>query len=413
MTLIRRLAYLAVITGVIVIGAASAVRSALAAGPWYVTATGNDANACTSPAVPCGSLNSAIARAAAGDQIYVGVGVYTSLGNEVVLLDKTIHLSGGWNNAFTSQTGVSTVDGQLTRRGLTVNNGVVATLKRFVIQNGRAPQGGGIYNAGALTLTACAIQFNTAPDGGITDIGSGGGVFNTGSITVLNSRISDNYSSANLGGAGIYSTGSVTVRNSVIARNAAASRGGGLSGLAGSIVLVNTFVHQNSAYYGGGLYMYSGTGVGIYNSTIVENHAEWFGGGLVGDYAGGSLFNSIVYGNTAPNNPDCYWPWGGNGYNIIGVACAFAYVPPGGFGPDPRLMHVGETYLLLPDSPAIDGGFPLGCADPDGGWLTTDQRGTVRTLDGNADGPIMCDLGAYEFDPAHPTGLLRLPFLIR
>jgi hypothetical protein len=264
-----------------------------------------------------------------------------------------------------------------------------------------------------LTLTWSAIQFNTTPDGGLTDTGSGGGLFNTGSVTILNSRISDNYAGANYGGGGIFSTGTVMVRDSIIARNAASNRGGGLSGIGGWIVLVNTFVHHNTAYYGGALYKYADTGVSIYNSTIVDNYASWFSGGLFGDYGAGTLFNSIVYGNSAPSNPDCYPPWNGNGYNIIGVACAEAYAPPSGYGPNPRLMQVDETYVLLPDSPAIDGGFPLGCADPDGGWLTTDQRGTVRTLDGNSDGPVICDLGAYEFDPDHPTGLLYLPALTR
>ena len=45
-------------------------------------------------------------------------------------------------------------------------------------------------------------------------------------------------------------------------------------------------------------------------------------------------------------------------------------------------------------SPAIDAGNDTTCAH-------TDQRDHIRPLDGNGDGAVHCDMGAYEYLPGH------------
>ena len=55
------------------------------------------------------------------------------------------------------------------------------------------------------------------------------------------------------------------------------------------------------------------------------------------------------------------------------------------------------TLALLKSSPAIDAGANNVCAR-----VITDQRGVVRTLDGNSDGNAICDIGAVEYDGAAP-----------
>lgn len=51
-----------------------------------------------------------------------------------------------------------------------------------------------------------------------------------------------------------------------------------------------------------------------------------------------------------------------------------------------------NTQALLVGSPAIDSGSNTTCP-------STDQRGVLRSIDGDNNGSIVCDLGAYEFGP--------------
>src|SRR4030095_7281755 len=99
-----------VLTFVIGLAVVSAPQSARAAGPWYVSTTGDDNNDCLSLANPCATINGAIGKASSQDIVYVAQGIYTGSGNEVVLIDKDISLSGGWDASFTAQSGISTID---------------------------------------------------------------------------------------------------------------------------------------------------------------------------------------------------------------------------------------------------------------------------------------------------------------
>jgi hypothetical protein len=216
-----------------------------AAGPWYVGPGGNDSNACTSPATRCATINGALNKAGfvAGDTIRVQTGTYTGSGDEVVLLNKNATLSGGWNSAFSTQNGMSTIDGQGARRGVMVNIGVTARVERFVVQNGQSIfDAGGIYNFGNLTLVDNLIQNNRAGSG------NGGGVFNTspGIITITNSIIRDN--TADFGGGALNNNSTMTLNNSTIRGNA---NNGITNWNSGVLNLNSSTISGNS---GGGIY---------------------------------------------------------------------------------------------------------------------------------------------------------------
>jgi len=186
----------------------------LAAGPWYVSSSGNDANNCTAPATPCATIGAVLAKPgfAAGDTIRVATGTYTNTGSEVVLVTKSAVLSGGWNSTFTTQAGYSTLNGQDARRGLTVNFGLVVTADRFVIEHGFA-EGGGVRNSGSLTLTNSIVRDNSANSWPW----SGGGIYSSGVLHLVNSAVSGNVS-FHLGD-GIASYGTTIVDNSAIVNN--------------------------------------------------------------------------------------------------------------------------------------------------------------------------------------------------
>jgi hypothetical protein len=281
-----------------------ASQSAHAAGPWYVSTTGSDANDCLSQATTCATINGALNKPSfvAGDTILVAIGTYTGAGNEVVLLDKDASLSGGWDETFTIQGGMSTIDGEGARRGMAVNS--VTTVEAFIIQNGSASDGGGIFNSGALTLNNTTVSDNSAA-------GSGGGISNSGgTVTLNNSLVNLNTSAAPSswprgGGGGISNDGggTVTLNNSVVNGNSAAFLGGGIfNDFSGTVALNNSAVSNSVGFAGGGIFNYST--LTLTNSAVNDNSATSATDGGGGIYSLGGLLtlnNTTVSGNSAAN----------------------------------------------------------------------------------------------------------------
>lgn len=411
-----------------------------AAGTWYVSPSGNDKHACTSRKTACGSIKGVLANAGflPGDSIKVAEGTYTGKGPQVVLLDKNVNVSGGWNIKFNAQTGTSIIDAEGKRRGVVVNSNVTATLDRLQIQNGTDTVkgdgwGGGIKNFGTLTLTNSHILNNSALKH--NNGGYGAGIYSTGggSLTILNSTISNN--TAFSGGGGIYAQGTVIIRDSTISKN--------------------TIGQQNTmATHGGAAIWANGADLTIERSTISSNK-------IIGDFMGSAidassgtltLSNSTISGNKGPHEvigvhgttlnindstlanktpygiqlyaatvnlkhsvlanhstADCnLYTLVGNtfislGYNVIKQPGNCTADASDVTGTDPlldKLKNNGgttSTLALLPGSVAIDLVPTNACPPPD-----TDQRGAARPADGNNDTIASCDAGAFEFGAGVP-----------
>ena len=363
--LFRLFFVLALIIGLVVIPESQSVR---AAGLWYVSNTGNDNDDCLSAITPCATINGAIGKAAAGDTINVATGTYTGSGNEVVLVDKDATLSGGWDNSFSTQNGASVIDGEFSRRGVTVSASITTAMEHFVVQNGDLVDGkNGIDNAGNLKLEKVTVQHNgTNPgSGGVSGINNGP----TGTLTLNNSAVINNGTTNNCFG-GIWNQGSFTAINSTISGNV-----------------------SNTIYcYGAALIGY-GT-VSLKSTTIVNNIGAT---DIMGAFGTFTLKNSIIgsCGNSTSMTSQ--------GFNIISISdCPITPTTDDQFGTAgaPINLHISPlqdnggstfTHALLSLSPAIDAGDPVGCTDQDGNLLTTDQRGFARPQG------TRCDIGAYEY----------------
>jgi hypothetical protein len=249
-----------------------AAPAAVCSDTWFVAVAGDDTHDCLAPATPCATIQGAIAKAASGDSIRVRAETFLGTEDEVVLVDRDLELSGGWNEGFTLQTGSTIVDGENTRTGILVE--ATASMELFVVQHGvpGPSSAGGVSNYGTLTMTRCTVQDN-----------QGSGVRNEGTLVVDASTVSGNSSNSGAGGIVNFFFSSLILNNSTVSGNHSTSEGGGLSVGAGTVSLNSTTVTNNSADFGGG---------GVRNRT---------GGTL-------ELQNSLIAGNTAPFAPDCWDP---------------------------------------------------------------------------------------------------------
>ena len=395
---------------------ASGPQPARAAGTWYVAPSGDDNNACLSPATTCATINGAIGKASSGDTILVSVGPYIGTGDQVVLIDKSLTLSGGWDASFITQGGMSTIDGQGARQGILVNNGTTVIVDHFTVQNGFSNlNGGGIYTEGELTLDNSVVTSSTAPQygGGISSwgigaltisnsiisgntAGGGGGIAAVGGtlITLNNSSVINNHS---YNGAGIWTGQNLILNNSTIKDNTASENGGGIFiYVTNSMTLNNSTITGNQALNGGGILLsnYSSGGgpqeTTILNSTVSNNTAQ-AGGGITMEYSFPdrvvAVRNSIIAQNTASSAADCSGSIGTSDHNIIGSTSGCTVTSGSGdqFNINPLIsasaIGAPAYHFLLAGSPAINAGDSC---------LSTDQRGVARPQG------AACDIGSYE-----------------
>lgn len=303
-------------------------------------------------------------------------------------------------------------------------NAGTLTLRRCVVANCTVvggdgdvagfARGGGIYNSGMLVMDRCTLSGNAAWAGRL-GTAQGGGLANDGRVTMRASTVTGNRADGGqLGrwgqGGGIYSVGPTTNEASTISGNVA--RGGGLpagGGAGGGIFNEGLLlVHQSTV---GGNVAEAGDGIsssamagGIHNigqlalnqSTVSENVAReglaTTGGATSGGVfsAGGLLlFNTIVAGNRATDSANLSGAVLLTGTNLLS----------GDPGLGPLGQYGGPTATMPPlaGSPAIDAG-----SDDATNSYAVDQAGWNRLTGGRV------DIGAVESPSriAGPFGLV-------
>jgi hypothetical protein len=265
-----------------------------------------------------------------------------------------------------------TISGKDASGVFSVAVGVIVVISDVTIANGNSTggNGGGISNAGILTINRCTFASN------LTNA-NGGGIGSFGTVTVNGSTFYDNEASLNSGG--IYNDeGTLIVNNSTFSENRASEAafdnygGGGICNMAedgpADLMINNSTIAFNSAKIGGGINNFDGT-VNVKNTIVIENTVHTGGAGPNCDNS-----TTITTSYNLESGTDC-------GFTGIGdLQSAASELEP--------LQNNGGstwTHALQADSQAINAGS---CADTNGNPVTTDQRGAPRIS--------LCDIGAYE-----------------
>jgi hypothetical protein len=160
--------------------------AALASSTWYVDGVnGSDSNNCKTRLHACKTIGHAISLASSGDSIMVAAATYT----ENLNIGFSLKIVG-------SGAATTSVDGGGVGSVITISStSSHVILSRLAIGNGYAQMhGGGIHNAGTLTISNTTVSGNTAAY-------SGGGIFNGGTLTINNSTLSGNIATLGTGAA--------------------------------------------------------------------------------------------------------------------------------------------------------------------------------------------------------------------
>jgi len=324
-----------------------AYEGAAARGRIYVNANASGANNGTTWGNAYTKLETAIAIATNGDEIWVAKGDYQPAAGQSFSMKEGIKIYGGFIGIETElaqrnwKTNVTKLQGNGSRVIDNDNNGLTtnAILDGLTITGGNANFGGGIRNVSSSPfLTNLIINGNTATN-------DGGGIFNL-------------------------SSSSPVLTNIIISGNVANGYGGAISNDSSSPVLTNLTISGNSASLGWAI-LNNRSNPKIRNSIIYGNNSGIYNGDSFPE-----IQYSLVQGLT------------GTGTGNINGNTNPLFVAPLAPG-----LSTGGNYSLQTGSPAINSGsnsFYNADQTPDLSGITTDLDGNQRIKDG------IVDLGAYE-----------------
>ena len=331
---------------------------------------GADCDVCP-PEQPCPfhSIREAVAAASPGDTLRLCPGTYRedAAGEpHMLVLANDLSLIG-------AGAGTTILDGEgiVDRTVIAVSPNAMVELEGLTITGGNAgtSQGGGITNAGDLTLTDCLITGNRAAEGG--------GIVTTGALRLVTSRVRENRSTE---GGGIFHDGQdgpdiqVTLVDSKVTNNTADNRGGGIRLNGGTLVLKGTSrVARNTAEDGGGIYAVEGNVTLADASRVSRNEANYAGG--IFTIRGSVMLkdHSSVTGNSAGGEGGGLYAWT-SGVTLTHDSSVTDNTAGGDGG---GIIHVYDSEMTLEDASQVTGNT----AGVEGGGIFT-SAGTTVTLEG-------------------------------
>jgi len=290
------------------------------------------------------SIQTAIDNANDGDLVIVHDGIYKELinfeGKAIVVRSKNKH--------------GAIIDGEKNGSVVKFNSSEDSdsVLDGFVIQNGSATNGGGIYCKNASpTIMRCLISGNNAKN-------YGGGISCYAASPIISKCIiRENH--ANYGGGVDCLESFPLINNCVLSSNVSKTYAGGIGSFKSSAILINCTVVKNTADYGGGI-------DSLTSSLTVEN--------------------CIIWGNSANVNYNEVNTSSDSFVSITYSCINGGYAGNGNIDKIPLFMDFANgSYNLSSSSPCVDTGKTND--------LGEDIEGNIRPFPFNGSH----DMGAYEY----------------
>ncbi len=372
----------------------------------------NTASTTTAVGTSTSVIQNAINAAVNGDTITVPPGVYIGhidfIGKEITIISDQGPMVTIIDGAQTNQAVVSLVNGEGPATlfsgftvqnggngGIRVSNSSPAIINNIVENNLKPGSGVGIeLNFSSATVSGNIIRGNNRGPGS----GGGGGGISVGGAS--NALILNNHVIDNLWGGGIelFAAGIPVLNGNLISGNIGdglASFGPMEGDIIQNVIVGNTGVGIREFGDGNGLFLNNtvagNQGSAIYalgfpaGTELINNIIVSDDTAIECDPIGGSVidptlfrFNNVYSATTTPYT-DCIDQTGING----NISTAPAFI-------DPSI----EDFRLGPTSPLIDMGDNT---IPD--LPSTDFLGNSRIIDGDQNGSIIVDMGAYEYIP--------------
>ena len=271
----------------------------------------------------------------AGGNLNLNIRTFTDLQNAIGLVTGTLTLNqnvamttkeaADFTNGITINKDITidgkghTIDAKNLGRIFSIGEGFTVTLTNATLINGKATEGGAIYNDGSLTLSDVKLSDNAADS-------YGGAVFNNGELVVSDSVFDSNdivnrgSASVDYGGAAIYNwyDGTLTVSGSNFTNNIKNYKNGdrlvGAVATIGDATISDSYFVNNAGRWGGAI---SATGAELrknsstltVSNTIFKDNSALYAGAV---YIWGSNYNiadcvfdnntAFGKGNMTPNN---------------------------------------------------------------------------------------------------------------
>jgi uncharacterized membrane protein len=337
----------------------SRAQAAVAAAPGttttgirYATASGVGSGDCTTPATSC-ALQYAANQALEGEEVHVAAGNYVGTGATVLTVSKSITLRGGYSEGFASPPNPAInetiLNGQEARRVIHIQAPGSPVIEGFIIRNGSATEGGGIFNEGAGPTIHDNRIHNNAATG--ASIGRGGAISDLGAANVHDNVIYGN--TATNRGAAIYVLNSggalTTIAYNQIYGN---SVSGGSNPLAGAVFLAGgssafidgNEIYLNSAANAGAVYLEPGSNTILQNNMFYQNSATSAPGvgGAVLVQGAAQFWNNTIAANSAGSGGGGGLYFSGNVSAVISNTIVVSNTSSGGRSGIHKDAGVGE-----------------------------------------------------------------------